>query len=648
MAITVKEAQTLYVSYFGRPADFVGLQYWTGTETLVGSLEQLAHSFYNSAEGKKYFPINPATQQIDITESINAIYANMFGRVPDTAGFEYWYNEIASGKINLAEAAVAIYKGAQGKDALMIENKIAAATQFTDQVAASGKPSLYYGDQAFAKANEFLSTVTDTTDVASAGFAAQVNAVVAAAEAIGGSSYEGLTFTLTDKNDYADAANSFHGAAADTFKFTNGNDVVEASNITLGSGDILTDQSIGDNDKLNLNLTSSFAADKDITISNIETINVFNNSAAVRSVDLSAAKITGVKTINVLGNNKLSLDVSTFADNVTINGGDAANTIVAGKGNDVINGGDADDKITAGEGNDTIIGGAGDNTYTGGKGADTFVVGSGSTDKITDFAVGSDILTVSEGGIANVDVAGHFTANGTNLVNDGSVSFNVIGSNIVLDLSQANGEKISSISVGAGSGNSGASAEIIATSSNDKISSYGTGANKITAGAGDDEITLNSTGKDIVIFEANADANGVDTINKFSAGSASGADVLNFAEFLDAEVGTGTTALLSSGIDLTNKNVGVVAKTGGTITNADIALVNSSAETGKISIKDNAKAVVLVVNAADTSTAGAVNIYYVQDTNAATDAQTWDVQLVGTIESNTSTSASGFVASNFA
>ena len=143
MAITVKEAQTLYVSYFGRPADFVGLQYWTGTETLVGSLEQLAHSFYNSAEGKKYFPVDPATNQIDVTASINAIYANMFGRVPETAGFDYWYNEIASGKINLAEAAVAIYKGAQGKDALMIENKIAAATQFTDQVAASDKPSLY-------------------------------------------------------------------------------------------------------------------------------------------------------------------------------------------------------------------------------------------------------------------------------------------------------------------------------------------------------------------------------------------------------------------------------------------------------------------------------------------------------------------------
>lgn len=644
MAITVKEAQTLYVSYFGRPADFVGLQYWTGTETLVGTLEQLAHSFFNSAEGQKYYPINPATQQIDITESINAIYANMFGRVPDTAGFEYWYNEIASGKINLAEAAVAIYKGAQGKDALMIENKIAAATQFTDQVAASGKPSLYYGDQAFAKANEFLSTVTDTTDVASAGFAAQVNAVVAAAEAIGGSSYEGLTFTLTDKNDYADAANSFHGAAADTFKFTNGNDVVEASNITLGSGDILTDQSIGDNDKLNLNLTSSFAAAKDITISNIETINVFNNSAAVRSVDLSAAKITGVKTINVLGNNKLSLDVSTFADNVTINGGDAANTIVAGKGNDVINGGDANDKITAGEGNDTIIGGAGDNTYTGGKGADTFVVGSGSTDKITDFAVGSDILTVSEGGIANVDVAGHFTANGTNLVNDGSVSFNVIGSNIVLDLSQANGEKISGISVG-----SEASAEIIATSSNDKIylNGTGTGANTITAGAGDDEITLRSSSKDTIIFEANADANGFDTINNFKAGS--GNDVLNFKEFLGAAASAASSAVTfsSAGLLLKDNNVGVVAKTGGTITNADIDLVGTGdVGTGKIAIKDNAKAVVLVVDNASASSAGTVNIYYVQDTNAATDAQTWDVQLVGEITD--SIAANVFVAQNFA
>ena len=253
MAITVKEAQTLYVSYFGRPADFVGLQYWTGTDTLVGSLEQLAHSFYNSAEGKKYFPVDPATNQIDVTASINAIYANMFGRVPETAGFDYWYNEIASGKINLAEAAVAIYKGAQGKDALMIENKIAAATQFIDQVAASDKPSLYYGDQAFAKANEFLNTVTDTTDVTSAGFAAQVNAAVNAAEAAGAVAGEGGTFTLTATTGAVTGilTNEVNVGFTPEGKYlTAGNDVVDLSNWN-GSGSVnIGDAFSNDNDKV--------------------------------------------------------------------------------------------------------------------------------------------------------------------------------------------------------------------------------------------------------------------------------------------------------------------------------------------------------------------------------------------------------------
>ena len=381
MAITVKEAQTLYVSYFGRPADFVGLQYWTGTETLVGSLEQLAHSFYNSAEGKKYFPVDPATNQIDVTASINAIYANMFGRVPETAGFDYWYNEIASGKINLAEAAVAIYKGAQGKDALMIENKIAAATQFTDQVAASDKPSLYYGDQAFAKANEFLNTVTDTTDVTSAGFAAQVNAAVNAAEAAGAVAGEGGTFMLTASATTGILTNEVNVGFTPEGKYlTAGNDVVDLSkwdgkvSVNVNIGDAFSN----DNDKVAVMASSLAGTNSNLKLTSIENLEIIN-AKETKALNLVGENFKGLESIKLKGD-ATTLNVSGFTYGVKIDATENADNIFGGTKADTINGG---------AGNDTIQGNQGNDVLTGGNGADTFIIGNAKdfgVDQILDFS----------------------------------------------------------------------------------------------------------------------------------------------------------------------------------------------------------------------------------------------------------------------
>ena len=379
MAITVKEAQTLYVSYFGRPADFVGLQYWTGTETLVGSLEQLAHSFYNSAEGKKYFPVDPATNQIDVTASINAIYANMFGRVPETAGFDYWYNEIASGKINLAEAAVAIYKGAQGKDALMIENKIAAATQFTDQVAASDKPSLYYGDQAFAKANEFLNTVTDTTDVTSAGFAAQVNAAVNAAEAAGAVAGEGGTFTLTANATNGILTNEVNVDFTPEGKYlTAGNDVVDLSNWKGSDSVNIGDAFSNDNDKVAVMASSLAGTNSNLKLTSIENLEIINANIT-RALNLVGENFKGLESIELKGD-ATTLNVSDFTYGVKIDATENYDNIFGGFKADTINGG---------AGNDTIQGNQGDDVLTGGNGADTFIIGNAKdfgVDQILDFS----------------------------------------------------------------------------------------------------------------------------------------------------------------------------------------------------------------------------------------------------------------------
>lgn len=379
MAITVKEAQTLYVSYFGRPADFVGLQYWTGTDTIVGSLEQLAHSFYNSAESEKYFPKDPATGKPDFVESINAIYANMFGRVPDTAGFDYWYNELYNEKITIAEAAVAIYKGAQGKDALMIENKIAAATQFTDQVAASGKPSLYYGDQAFAKANEFLNTVTDTTDVTSAGFAAQVNAAVNAAEAAGAVAGEGGTFTLTANATNGILTNEVNVDFTPEGKYlTAGNDVVDLSKWN-GSGSVnIGDAFSNDNDKVTVMAKDLAIGANNLKLTSIENLEIINANEK-QALNLVGENFKGLESIELKGD-ATTLNVSDFTYGVKIDATENADNIFGGTKADTINGG---------AGNDTIQGNQGNDVLTGGNGADTFIVGNAKdfgVDQILDFS----------------------------------------------------------------------------------------------------------------------------------------------------------------------------------------------------------------------------------------------------------------------
>jgi len=73
-----------------------------------------------------------------------------------------------------------------------------------------------------------------------------------------------------------------------------------------------------------------------------------------------------------------------------------ADLLDGGTGADVLFGGDSDDTLTGGDGDDDLWGGTGNDLLTGGAGSDLFgfVAGSG-TDRITDFAVGLDVLQLS-------------------------------------------------------------------------------------------------------------------------------------------------------------------------------------------------------------------------------------------------------------
>lgn len=396
MALTAKEVQTLYAGYLGRPADFEGLKYWLGNTTQVTNIEELAQSFYDSAEGKKLYPDN------DVTNNINAIYMNLFNRTPDTAGYDYWFNEIVSGKINLAKAVVAIYYGAIGNDKVIAENKVNAAVAFTDQVAASDTASLYYGDKAFASAQSFLATVGETPATAQ-----QIAAAVAASE--NQSSANGETFTLTaDLSDASLLMSDANVGFSNAEKFlTVNNDIVNLLSIDTATGVTgsinITDDSNADNDIVKFIITGTNAATSldNLKTTGIETLEITNSNADLNTTAALTLKTNfkGLQTINLKGDGFDGSGIN--VDNlgvITLNGTEQADTLyiasAVAKGA-VFNGNGGTDTINLASGTTYEL------TNATVKGFENIKFNGNSADNIVTVAANADLKEINVGTTAD-------------------------------------------------------------------------------------------------------------------------------------------------------------------------------------------------------------------------------------------------------
>jgi Ca2+-binding RTX toxin-like protein len=133
---------------------------------------------------------------------------------------------------------------------------------------------------------------------------------------------------------------------------------------------------------------------------------IFGDSIATDglSAQLVSDLINDTKATIEANHTTLNVEGQTRGGNDVINGGD---------GDDIIYGQAGDDIINGGNGNDTIFGGVGSDILTGDAGADTFAfldsdfANSASTDRITDFEDGIDLIDISDYGIAdfNADVS---------------------------------------------------------------------------------------------------------------------------------------------------------------------------------------------------------------------------------------------------
>jgi hypothetical protein len=174
--------QSLYIAYFGRPADPIGLANFeaalladgapTDIPTLVNayatnaSLKTLIDSFGTSKESQTLYGTGNATT------FVQAVFQNVLGRAPLAEGLNFWVTQINGGGVTQGQAALAIMSAAltnnttQGLlDAQLIANRITAASYFTTQVAAANATSAYTGATAAGEARTMLAKVTATTDL---------------------------------------------------------------------------------------------------------------------------------------------------------------------------------------------------------------------------------------------------------------------------------------------------------------------------------------------------------------------------------------------------------------------------------------------------------------------------------------------------
>jgi hypothetical protein len=120
----------LYVAYFNRAPDAYGLYYWASRLVEGMSMKEIAKSFFAQPETQASLPSSLSTQDF-----VTKVYANVLGRAPDQAGFDYWVNDLQSGAVTRDVFMLAIVNGAKAPtgsplDAQYLANKKAVGEHF--------------------------------------------------------------------------------------------------------------------------------------------------------------------------------------------------------------------------------------------------------------------------------------------------------------------------------------------------------------------------------------------------------------------------------------------------------------------------------------------------------------------------------------
>lgn len=103
-----KEIIELYIAYFNRAPDALGLNFWANAFADGTALEVMAAQFSTQPETLATYP--PGTSNLDLATTV---YNNVLGRTPDEDGLTFWVDALDSGAVSAEQFILQVLAGAK-------------------------------------------------------------------------------------------------------------------------------------------------------------------------------------------------------------------------------------------------------------------------------------------------------------------------------------------------------------------------------------------------------------------------------------------------------------------------------------------------------------------------------------------------------
>lgn len=102
----------LYIAYFNRAPDALGLNFWSTAFADGLPLSEMAVLFADQPETRETYPDGTTN-----TEFATAVYSNVLGRVPDAGGLAFWVDQLESGMTPRPDFILRVLEGAKADPA---------------------------------------------------------------------------------------------------------------------------------------------------------------------------------------------------------------------------------------------------------------------------------------------------------------------------------------------------------------------------------------------------------------------------------------------------------------------------------------------------------------------------------------------------
>jgi hypothetical protein len=305
-AAQINEIVKLYVGYYNRAPDPVGLNFWISAFDGGFGLDAMAVDFSTQAETLKNYPffLNATPSRTDYESFLNTLYSNLFNRAPDAAGLDFWATNLVNKTFNVGEVISQVIAGATtSPDKDVVANKVAVGLDF------------------YIKTNALPSYPFDADDIVAAtaiqqGVTADISSVATAKDAtdIYITGLSTVTINLTSQTDLpgggGGGVNTQGSSGPDTYEATfdsNGGTLSSSDNIAAGEGV----------DTLNLRVTNLSSQQLSVspTASGLEKVFINNQDPTSGIFTLNFNAISGETEVWTVSN-ELTLQSFTAVTNL--------------------------------------------------------------------------------------------------------------------------------------------------------------------------------------------------------------------------------------------------------------------------------------------------------------------------------------------